>query len=161
MDPTISNELMNLFNIDKVDTTERIKINKICNDLTSNSTIISELKNKIMTVIDNNKFNLLLDMPIIIKNSLLLLENVEYYKVVKVESGRLKYVLYCLMITFFYNNQPQVLEELEIQDIRNMFFSVYDLVVFKPQDIKKSGCMSAVCSSIKLLQSFNKGKIFV
>lgn len=161
MDQTISNELLNLFNIDKISNTERIKINKLCNDLTTNTEIITELQNKITVIVENENFNLLVDMPQIIKNILVLLENVEYYKKITVESGRLKYVLYCLTITYFYNNYSQILEKIEIKDIRNIFNSVYDLVIFKPKDLKKVSCISCISSSIKILGSINKGKIFV
>lgn len=161
MNTTISNELLNLFNLDKIDNIERIKVNKLCNDLVGNTEITSELNNNLNNLFNKDKFNLLIDMPVIIKNILDLLERVEYYKSVKIDSGRMKYILYCIMVSFLYSNKPEILEKVEINDIRSIYFSVYDLVILIPQDIKKYKCSTCLFNSFKILNRFNSKKIIL
>ena len=98
MNTRIANELMNLFNKDKVIMSERIKINALCNDLCTNVEVSQELNICLYQIINVDNFNLLERLPKIIFGVLQLLSKVEYYKEIKPKSGRLKYLIYCLVI---------------------------------------------------------------
>lgn len=141
MNTRIANELMNLFNKDKVIMSERIKINALCNDLCTNVEVSQELNICLYQIINVDNFNLLERLPKIIFGVLQLLSKVEYYKEIKPKSGRLKYLIYCLVITHLFNHHIELLETIEIEKIRDDYEDVYNLVVLKPKKIAKNTCI--------------------
>lgn len=152
MDQVISNELLNLINLDGInDTTERIKINRLCNDFIMNGGLLESIDLCLSNTIKKDNFNFLLSLVLICKKILVCIQSVEYYKNVSVRSGRIKYLLYAVMINFFYEKYPLILEKYEIKEIRELYVNIYDIIVMEPSDIISKSCVKNIFSIIKKL----------
>lgn len=161
MNPQISNELLNMFNRDKTSNSERIKINSLCNDLSTNTKILSEMNNILHSLVEKENFSLLENMSAVISGIIKVVDTVEYYKEITYQSGRMKYVLYCLLITIFFNTYNHILEKTELDSLRQKFEDAYSLLVLIPRSVKKTSCVSCIGDSFKLFRFVNKKKIIV
>lgn len=161
MDPKVTNELKNLFNQDLVQGNERNKIEAICNTLIADANFIAEVKNNITAIIEKESFNIEKNIGAVISCIIHIFEKVEYYKSVSTE--RMKYILYCILISSLLKYYPKILEKCEINTLRELYNEVYEIVLIIPSSVKieKRSCVSCIGSSFKLLSNLNKGKILI
>lgn len=161
MNSSINDELSNLLNIFKVGGNERIKIIAICNDLVSNGELLSDLQNALRPIVEAKTFSPAQNIPSLISALLSVLKNVQYYK--EVNEGRMKYVLYCVLLSVLLQFYPTVLKQIEIELLRNLYISCIDLVLLIPETVKvhKKSCLTCLGSTVKILSFVNKNKILI
>lgn len=161
MDSSVSNELNNLFNQDLVSGTERTKILAICNTLVNNGVFLNEVKNNVTNVIEKESFNIEKNIGAVVSCILQIFSKVEMYKEVSAE--RMKYIVYCLLISVLLKFYPTILQKVEINTLRNLYNDVYDIVMIIPETIKisKKSCLTCIGSSFKLFSFLNKDKILI
>jgi len=157
----ISNELTNYFNLEKVNGTERIKIVAICNDIIDNAIFIDEIHNSMITITEEKDFKLESHLPALISAILRVIQSVEFYKEVREE--RIKFVIYCFLISSLFQFYPSTLKTVQIETLRNLYKNSIDLVLILPQTVKiaKKSCVSCLASNFKIFNRFNKGKIII
>jgi hypothetical protein len=160
MDSAVTNELQNLFNQDMTNGTERTKILAICNTLVHDANFLSEVKNNVTSVMEKEGFDIQKNIGAVVSCIISALAKVEFYKTVSNE--RMKYVLYCLLISILLKFYPSILKNVEIVILRNLYDEVFDLVMIIPQTvtIAKQSCVSCI-GKIRVLSFLNKGKILI
>jgi hypothetical protein len=157
MDSAVSNELQNLFNQDMTTGTERTKILAICNTLVHDANLIAEIKNSITSVMEREGFDIQKNLGAVISCIISVFAKVEFYKTVSNE--RMKYVLYCLLISVLLKFYPTLLKNVEIAILRHLYDEVFDLVMIVPQTvvIAKQSCVSCI-GKFRAFSFLNKGK---
>jgi len=157
----ISLELNNYFNLEKVNGTERIKIVAICNDIIDNAIFIDEIHNSMITITEEKDFKLESHLPALISAILRVIQSLEFYKEVREE--RMKFVIYCFLISALYEFYPSTLKTVQIETLRNLYKNSIDLVLILPQTVKiaKKSCVSCLAGKFNFLSRFNKGKIII
>ena len=145
----------------KVGGTERNKIDAICNDMVCNKALMSDIQNVLLPLVQNKDFNIAKNIPSLITAILSVVKRVEYYKVVNEE--RIKYVIYCILLSALLKYYPNVLKTIEIEHLKNAYKECIDLVLLIPETIKvsKKSCLTCIGQSIKLFKFLNKDKVIV
>lgn len=160
MNDSVTNELNNLFNADSVSGTERTKILAICNTLVNDVNVMSEIKNSVTGLIEKDGFNIEKKVGAVVSCIISAFHQVECYK--EVNTDRMKYIIYCLLISILLKFYPSILTRTEIALLRNLYDDVFDLVMIVPQTVKiaKQGCMTCV-GKFRAFSCLNKGKILI
>jgi hypothetical protein len=158
---SVSAELINYFNLEKVSGTERNKIIAICNDMVDNAQFFNEVHNSIVNVAEGKHFKIETHLPALISAILGVMKSVQYYK--NVNEERMPSVIYCVLISALYEFYPKSLEEIPVELLRTLFANSIELVLLVPQTVKiaKQSCISCIASKIKALNKLNKGKILI
>jgi hypothetical protein len=161
MEASINEEILNLMNVYKVGGGERNKIDAICNDLVCNNALMGDIQNALHPLIDKKDFNIAKNIPSLITAILSVIKHIEYYKVVNEE--RMRYVLYCILLSALLKYYPSVLKTIELEHLRNAYKECIDLVLLIPETIKvsKKSCLTCIGQSVKIFKFLNKNKVIV
>lgn len=160
METIILEEVEKLLDEFRVFGDERTKIIKICDDLVK-SNVLADISNALKPIIEGKNFNVSQNIPLIISAILSIVSNVEYYKTVS--EDRMKFVLYCVMISSLRKYYPTVLKTIDVELLRSIYKSCIELVLLVPQTIKvnKKSCLTCIGSSFKIFSFLNKNKLLV
>ena len=160
MDSKVTNELNNLFNKDTLSGTERTKIIAICNTLCHDGSLLSEIKNAITPVVEKEGFNIEKNISGVVSCIISIFTQVEFYK--EVQTDRMKYIIYCLLISVLLKEYPKILEKVEIGTLRDLYDSVFEIVLIIPQTVKiaKSGCLTCL-GKTRVFSFLNKNKLVI
>lgn len=161
MQAVILSELECLLNDFKIGGNERIKIIAICNDVVTNANVLTDVSNSLKTVIEKKSFSVSQSIPALISAVLAVMSQIQYYK--QVSEERMKFVIYCVLLSCLLKSYPAVLKSIDIDTLRSIYKDCVDLVLLLPETIKisKKTCGTCIGGTFKLFSFLNKNKIIV
>lgn len=161
METVILSELECLLNDFKIGGSERIKIIAICNDVVTNSNVLTDLANSLKPIIEGKTFNVSQNIPALISAVLSVVGQIEYYK--NVTESRMKFVIYCALLSCLLKYYPSVLKSIDIETLRRIYKDCIELVLLIPETIKitKKSCVTCIGGTFKVFSFLNKNKLIV
>ena len=161
MQPVVLSELECLLNDHKIGGNERIKIIAICNDMVTNADLLTDVANSLKPIIDGRKESFVVSqsIPALISAVLSVVSKVEYYKTVTEE--RMRFVLYCILLSSLLKYYPAVLKAIDIDSLRQIYKTCIELVLLIPVKINKKTCLTCLGGTFKIFSFLNKDKVIV
>lgn len=150
MNTSIQNEMNLLMSVNSaVSGTEQVKIIAVLTKMLSSAAYTSAAKTVLDIVVNDSKFNLLIDLPRLIINMVQLNSTCDFYK--SVSSDRVQYLIYGVIYAYLLNNNPQILTNLDLGTFRVTYCNCIELVMMIPESlaILKTDCASCCSGSNK------------
>lgn len=150
MNSQIISEMNLLMSVNSaVSGTDQVKIVALLTKMLSSPAYSLAAKSVLDVVVNDSKFNLLIDLPRLIINLVQLNSSCDCYKIIVAD--RMQYLIYGVIYAYLLANNPQLLVGLDLGTFRVTYCNCIELVMMIPESltILKTAC-SCTSSSNKI-----------
>lgn len=140
MNSDIQREILLLCSIDQIKGSESIKIMSICSNFLQNEIYVEEIKKFFDSVFNSPNFDFVSELAPILLGLVNINKKVNYYKNISLD--RMKYVLFSVLYQYISKYQVELLNHIDIGQLRILFSNSFDLIKLQPHfvNIAKKGC---------------------
>lgn len=135
MNENTQTEVLLLMNIDNLKGTEQVKILAIVNEFLNSVKYMNSVHNVLNNIFSQPDFDFKTELPKIVLNVIKLNTTVDFRKLVT--KDRSKYLIYGILYHYLVKNQTDMINGINISDLRLLFSNSWDLINVTTEIIKK------------------------